>query len=132
MMTNHTDITGPNSLPTRVVPWRWKKKSAASTASVPGTTQLCSAGAATVRPSTAPSTEIAGVMTPSPKKIEVPKMPRKSSLRRSFGRSRTACEASASIAIRPPSPLLSARRMSTTYLRETTIVSVQNTSESTP
>ena len=71
-------------------------------------------------------------MTPSPKKIAVPKMPTNSSLRRSGGRLRTACEASASIAIRPPSPLLSARRIRTTYLIETTTVSVQNTSERTP
>jgi len=32
----------------------------------------------------------------------------------------------------PPSPLLSARRMNTTYLRLTTIMSDQNTMESTP
>ena len=75
---------------------------------------------------------MAGVMTPSPKKMAVPKMPTKSRRRRSFGRSRTACEASASMAIRPPSPLLSARRISTTYLSETTTVNVQKTSESTP
>ena len=41
-------------------------------------------------------------------------------------------EASASIAIRPPSPLLSARRISSTYFSETTTVSVQNISDSTP
>ena len=35
-------------------------------ASVTGTTYGLSAGAATSRPSTAPSTEIAGVITPSP------------------------------------------------------------------
>ena len=132
MTTNQTAITGPNSLPTRSVPWRWNMKSAVRTTSVIGTTQVCRPGAATVRPSTAPSTEIAGVMTPSPKKIAVPKMPTKRSLRRSGGRSRTACEASASMAIRPPSPLLSARRMRTTYLTETMTVSVQKTSERTP
>ena len=70
--------------------------------------------------------------TPSPKKIAVPKMPTINRRRRSSGRSFTACEASASIAISPPSPLLSARRISATYLMETTTVSVQNTSDSTP
>jgi len=45
-----------------------------------------SPGAAIFKPSTALSTEIAGVMTPSPKKIAVPKMPTKSRRRRSFGR----------------------------------------------
>ena len=97
-----------------------------------GTIQLCSAGAATCRPSTAPSTEIAGVMTPSPKKIAVPKMPTKRRYRRSVGLFLTAREASASIAIRPPSPLLSARRIRTTYLIETMTVIVQNTSDRTP
>ncbi len=132
MTRNQTSITGPNSLPTRSVPWRWNRNSAVRTTSVIGTTQVCSAGAATLRPSTAPSTEIAGVMTPSPKKIAVPKMPTKRRRRRSAGRSRTACDASASIAINPPSPLLSARRIRTTYLIETMTVSVQKTSERTP
>ena len=34
--------------------------------------------------------------------------------------------------MRPPSPLLSARRIRTTYLIETTTVIVQKTSDSTP
>ena len=83
-------------------------------------------------PSTAESTVIAGVMTASPKKIAVPKSPTSISPRRSVGFSRTAVVASASIAIRPPSPLLSARRISSTYLKETTMVMVQNSSDSTP
>ena len=94
--------------------------------------KVCSPGAATSSPSTADSTEIAGVMTPSPKKIAVPKMPTSIRRRRNAGRSRTAVEASASIAIRPPSPLLSARRISTTYLTLTTTVSVQKIIDSTP
>ena len=130
--TNQTAITGPNSRPTRSVPWRWNRNSAVSTTSVIGTTQVSRPGAATLRPSTAESTEIAGVITPSPKKMAVPKMPTTSRRRRSGGRSRTACEASASIAIRPPSPLLSARRIRTTYLTETITVRVQNTSDRTP
>ena len=52
-------------------------------------------------------------------------MPTPSSHLRSSGLSFTACEASASMAIRPPSPLLSARSTSTTYLIETMTVSVQ-------
>ena len=72
------------------------------------------------------------MITPSPKKIEVPKMPMMSSRRRNCGRSRTAVEASASMAIRPPSPLLSARRISATYLSETTTISVQKIIDSTP
>ena len=41
-------------------------------------------------------------------------------------------EASASRAIKPPSPLLSARMMSTTYLTETMDVSAQKNSDRTP
>ena len=44
---------------------------------------------------------------------------------RSLGLSLTACDASASMAIRPPSPLLSARSTSTTYLSDTMTVRVQ-------
>jgi hypothetical protein len=66
-------------------------------------------------------------MTPSPKKMAVPKMPSSISRLRKTGCSRTACVARASIAIRPPSPWLSARRISTTYFSDTTTVSVQNT-----
>jgi hypothetical protein len=40
--------------------------------------------------------------------------------------------ASAIIAISPPSPRLSARRISTTYFSDTTTVSVQNTSDRMP
>ena len=59
-------------------------------------------------------------------------MPTSSSVCRSAGRSFTAVVASASIAISPPSPLLSARRISSTYLSETTTVIVQKIIDSTP
>ena len=74
--TNHSIITGPNTLPTFSVPKRWAMNRATSTSRVIGTTKRPSPGAATSRPSTAPSTVIAGVMTPSPKNSEAPKMPR--------------------------------------------------------
>ena len=44
----------------------------------------------------------------------------------------TASEASASIAIRPPSPLLSARRISTTYFSVTTSIRPQKIVETAP
>ena len=59
-------------------------------------------------------------------------MPTTSSHLRSTGLSLTDCEASASMATRPPSPWLSARSTSVTYLSETMTVSVQNTMDSTP
>jgi hypothetical protein len=59
-------------------------------------------------------------------------MPMPSSHLRSAGLSFTACDASASMAIRPPSPWLSARSTSTTYLIETMTVSVQKKIDRTP
>ena len=59
-------------------------------------------------------------------------MPTSSIQWRSRGRSATARDASVSMATRPPSPLLSARSTSTTYLTETMMVSVQKISDSTP
>ncbi len=52
-------------------------------------------------------------------------MPTASNTRRNRGLSLTDCEASASMATKPPSPLLSARSTSTTYLSDTMTVSVQ-------
>ncbi len=66
MVTNHASITGPNSLPTRAVPQRWIANRPHSTTTVMGTTKGSSAPVATLSPSTALSTEIAGVMIPSP------------------------------------------------------------------
>jgi len=59
-------------------------------------------------------------------------MPTNSSTRRSSGRSLTDCEASASMATRPPSPWLSARSTSNTYLSETMVVSVQKKIDKMP
>jgi hypothetical protein len=59
-------------------------------------------------------------------------MPTASSTLRSRGLSFTACEASASMAMSPPSPLLSARSTSTTYLRETMTVRVQKKMDRMP
>src|SRR5688572_2537130 len=53
-------------------------------------------------------------------------MPMRAMRSRHCGRSRTADCASAMSAMMPPSPRLSARMISTTYLRETTIMSAQN------
>ena len=65
-MANHSAITGPNRRPTAPVPKRWMANSTVSTPSVIGSTIESSPGAATPRPSTAESTEIAGVIMPSP------------------------------------------------------------------
>jgi len=63
---NQTTVIGPKSLPTLPVPWLWIAKRPTMIPTVTGTTHFASAGVATDRPSTADSTEIAGVMTASP------------------------------------------------------------------
>ena len=63
---NPSAITGPNSRPTASVPNRWIANSPVNTTSAIGTTQDSSPGVATLSPSTADNTEIAGVIIPSP------------------------------------------------------------------
>jgi len=80
-------------------------------------------------PSTADSTEIAGVIMESPRNIEAPTTPSASSnqLRRPSARWPSAISDSV-----PPSPALSARKSSSTYLVVTTISSAHRISDSTP
>jgi hypothetical protein len=66
IVPNHTIITGPNSLPIVPVPRLWMKNSPNRIATVIGMTSGSSAGFASLRPSIADSTEIAGVIVPSP------------------------------------------------------------------
>src|SRR5579875_1727848 len=130
--TNHTHITGPNTLPTRPVPRFWNQNSASSTITVSGTTQRDSAGAATLKPSIADSTVIDGVITPSPKNSEAPSNAASTTSLRVRGYCRVARWASAIIAMMPPSPRLSARMMKVTYFTATTTTSVHSTSDRTP
>ena len=58
-------MIGPNSRPTRSVPRRWIANSTTTMSSVTGTTARVMSGSSSSRPSTAPSTEIAGVMSAS-------------------------------------------------------------------
>jgi hypothetical protein len=82
-----------------------------------------------LRPSTADSTEIAGVITASPKKNAAPAMPSPSSRDTLPWATRWP---SAIRAKMPPSPSLSARSSTTTYFNVTISVSAQRMSESTP
>ena len=66
MTTNHASMTGPNSRPTFAVPRLWMRNSPMMMTTVTGTTYGAKSGVATFKPSTAPSTEMAGVMMPSP------------------------------------------------------------------
>lgn len=65
-MTNQRASTGPKKAPTRPEPNGWTRNSPTRIATVIGTTNGLKSGVATVSPSTALRTEIAGVMTPSP------------------------------------------------------------------
>ena len=129
---NHSSVIGPNTRPTLAVPKRCVAKSATSTSSVTGTMKRCSCGAATSRPSIADSVVIAGVITPSPKNSDAPKIPRMPTAyaeREPLGNVRCA---SAMSAMMPPSPSLSARMMMVTYLSVTTIISAQKISDRMP
>ncbi|MOA66249.1 hypothetical protein D3C78_1929450 [compost metagenome] len=64
--TNQVTMTGPNRMPMRAVPCFWIRNRPISSATVTGTTQCARPGSATSRPSTADSTEIAGVIMLSP------------------------------------------------------------------
>ena len=67
-VANQTSITGPNTAPMRFVPLCWTQKSPArTTQAIHITTEgVKRSGLIAMNPSAAPSTEIAGVMIPSP------------------------------------------------------------------
>ena len=76
-----------------------------------------------------PRTEIAGVMTPSPKNSAAPKIPSVTNSAPCATRLRCSSAASAMI---PPSPRLCARMMKPAYLIDTTTVSAQKINDATP
>ena len=97
-----------------------------------GTTQCDNAGAAKLTPSTADSTEIAGVIMPSPYRSAVPNKPITTKTRR---RGRLFVVRGRINAVRariPPSPWLSARMTRSRYLMVTTITRDQTIKDSTP
>ena len=129
MVTNQTTMIGPKILPTLPVPRRWIEKSPTSTTQVSGTTQGLKPGAASSSPSRADSTEMAGVIIPSPNRSAAPAMTRSATkpipTAERFG-------SSARSARMPPSPRLSARMTKLTYFTETARMSAQRMSEMTP
>src|SRR6266487_1210945 len=130
---NQTPMIGPNSRPTAPVPSRCTRNRAMMITTVIGRTRLATDGAETLTPSIADRTEIAGVIMLSPKNSEAPKMPSAASTtfaRRPPGRARLRIRAIN--AMIPPSPSLSARITSRTYVIVTTIVTDQKISEMIP
>ena len=63
---NHTTMTGPNMAPTLAVPRDWIRNSPTRITTVITTTYGSNTWVAIASPSTAPSTEMAGVIIPSP------------------------------------------------------------------
>src|SRR5271167_869234 len=130
--TNQPIITGPNRPPTAPVPWRCTANSATMITAVTGTTQPAKPGSITLRPSTADSTEIAGVIMLSPENSAAPRMPSAAStivMRLPGAPHRRTRATSAMI---PPSPSLSARITSVTYVSVTMIITDQKISDTTP
>src|SRR6266480_4218088 len=75
IVANQTSITGPNTAPIRAVPRLCTRNKPIRITSVTGITHGASAGVAISSPSTAESTEIAGVRPPSAYKSADPKIP---------------------------------------------------------
>ena len=113
---NQMPITGPNSRPTAPVPSRCSRNRPTMIAAVIGTTRSDTDGAATLTPSIADSTEMAGVIMLSPKNSDAPNTPERRQRRSApAGRpARPAWRISVISAMIPPSPSLSARITSST------------------
>jgi hypothetical protein len=97
----------------------------------PGSTKRSSFGVATVRPSIALNTEIAGVTKPSPKNSAAPNKPTALTGAHSF-QLVLAVDSRVLNASTPPSPRLSARKTMPTYLMEMTSTSDHTISDSRP
>jgi hypothetical protein len=112
---NQTIITGPNRRPTAAVPLRWKANNSTMITAVMGTIRLSRPGWTTFRPSTADSTEIAGVIMLSPKNSAAPKIPTVASTATTRRREAPPQRRNNVIsAMMPPSPSLLSRITSTT------------------
>ena len=97
---------------------------------VTGSTNGSNTCVTTPSPSTALSTEMAGVMMPSPYSRAAPNRP--TAIRTPRSEVAVRERTSATSARMPPSPSLSARITNTRYLIETMTMSDQKISESTP
>ena len=66
MTTNQNAVIGPKKVATRAVPWLWTANRPIRIARLRGSTYGSKAGVTSFNPSTADSTEMAGVMMASP------------------------------------------------------------------
>lgn len=132
MVTNHRIMMGPKNLPTTSVPLRCTRNRIVMMTAPIGTTYRLSPGRTTSRPSTADMTEMAGVITLSPKNSDAPMTPRSMTTLQRLPPLGTPWRTSAASAMMPPSPSLSARSTKSTYLIVTMMVSDQNIQEIVP
>ena len=115
MTKNHTIITGPKNRPTVAVPCRCTRNRPVMMTAVSGTTSSARPGSTTLSPSTAESTEMAGVIMLSPKNNAAPRIPSVDRAAMTFGWDFPPIRRTRVInAITPPSPSLSARITSVT------------------
>src|SRR4029077_16040801 len=122
-------MIGPKKRPTLALPRLWIMKSPTRMAAANGTTYGLRSGVTISTPSTALSTEMAGVIIASPKNSDAPPRPMiKSALRKPPDLGST----SDSNAMVPPSPSLSARMTIKTYLTATTRMTAQKINDNTP
>src|SRR5690554_1585685 len=126
---NQTAVIGPNMIETLAVPNRCTKNTPTMMTRVMGTTQRAIPGCTNCTPSTADSTEMAGVIMASPKNMAAPSTPRMVIQTGGLVKVLRASAISDSV---PPSPLLSARVTKNTYLTATVRVSAQTISDSSP
>jgi len=128
---NQTIMTGPNARPTLPVPDRWTANRMARTSAEPGSTSTRRSRLTTCRPSMADITEMAGVISESPKNKAAPTIP----IARMVLRNLVPVSLPRSSAVNarmPPSPSLSARITRTMYLSVTMMINDQTTSEMMP
>jgi hypothetical protein len=127
--TNQIAVIGPKNAATRAVPRDCAANSNTRIRIVNGTTSWSNAGVTIFNPSIADNTEIAGVISASPKNSDAPIIPRAATISAQRPPTRVASAIKAKV---PPSPLLSARSSTTTYFKVTTMVSAHRIKEITP
>ena len=131
MTVKNTTMIGPKNTPTLAVPVRCTKNSVTRMRTVRAWTRrvLSKSGVTSTSPSSADSTEIAGVMIASPENSAAPATPRKNT--RVERRPSAFCASAISESV-PPSPLLFARNRNSTYLAVTVKNSAHRISETVP
>ena len=129
LTAKNTTMIGPKNAATPAVPRLCARNSRTRITTVAGRTKRASSASTCLSPSSAESTDIAGVMIASPENSDEPATPKR---KMSVVRCPTAIRASAISDRMPPSPLLSAIIRNRTYFAVTTISSAQMIRETIP